>query len=135
VSFYAILTAKFLQNEPIPNGEKGRYFAFNHRCPYPQMLAGIAAALYSRGLVDTSEVKIWPSDEIAAKSLCLPVTHIHAMCASSGELVPVNGFELGWQPEWNEQRFVAIIDDEVQAALDLDTVKTSRYDSLIAAEN
>jgi hypothetical protein len=128
------VTTKLLQNESIPNGEKGHYFAFNHRCPYPQMLDGIAAALYSRGLVDTPEVKIWPSDEMAAKSLCLPQTYIHAMCASTGEPVPVNGFELGWQPEWNEERFVAIIDDEVQAALDLDMGMNARYESLIAAE-
>jgi len=135
VSFYVVLTTKYLQNEPIPSGEKGRYFAFNHRMPYVPLLNGIASALYSRGLIETQEVKIWPSYEVAAKSLVVPMAHVKAMCCSTGDLVPVKGFDIGWQPKWTEERFLTIIDDEVQAALNLDTVKASRYDPLIAAES
>jgi len=134
ISLYALLTTKILQKSPIPSGEKGHYFAFNHRAPAWALMDRIATALYSRGLVSTSDVKTWPSYKVAAKDLHLPETYIQAMCCSTGDLEPVNAYELGWQPEWSEERYLASIDDEVQAALDLDTGKASRYDLLLAAE-
>ena len=49
----------------------------------------------------------------------------------SGELVPVNAYRLGWQPKWDEARFLASMDDEVAAVLELDTVKATLFDSLV----
>jgi hypothetical protein len=134
VALYALLTTKILQNEPIPSGEKGHYFAFTHRAPFWALMDRIATALHTRGLIPSTEVKTWESYDVAAKSLNLPRAYVQAMCCSSGDQVPVNGYELGWKPEWNEERFLANVDTEVQAALDLDTVKTSPYDLLFDAE-
>lgn len=39
----------------------------------------IAEAMHARGLVDESEAKIWPSYEMAAKSVGYPLEYIHAM--------------------------------------------------------
>jgi hypothetical protein len=51
---------------------------------------------------------------------------------NSGDMVPVNAPRLGWQPKWNEERFLENIDAEVQSVLDFDTVPASVYDSLLA---
>lgn len=52
----------------------------------------------------------------------------------SGDLVPVNAYRLGWKPKWDEEQFLASIDDEVQAVLELDTVKATIFDLLTSAD-
>ena len=49
----------------------------------------------------------------------------------SGDFVPVNAAKLGWKPEWDQERFFENIDDEVQAVLELDTVKQTIFNSLL----
>lgn len=48
----------------------------------------------------------------------------------SGDLVAVNPFQLGWQPRWDQKRFLDSMDDEIQAVQELDTIKSSIYDGL-----
>jgi hypothetical protein len=134
VALYALITTKVLQGEEIPSGERGNYFGFNHRSPTWAVMDRIAVSLHSRGLVPDASVKTWPSYKMAAEAMQLPELYIKPMSISTGDLVPVNGYKIGWKPEWTEERFLESIDDLVQAALDLDTVKTSRYDVLMAAE-
>ncbi|KAF2181555.1 NAD(P)-binding protein [Zopfia rhizophila CBS 207.26] len=134
VSLYALLTTKILQKEPMPSGEQGHYFGFNHRSPYWAVMDRIATSLHARGLVADASVKTWPSYKMAAEAMSLPELYIRAMCTSTGDLVPVNAYKIGWQPEWTEERYLADIDAEVQAALDLDMIKSSRYDTLLSAE-
>jgi len=51
----------------------------------------------------------------------------------SGELVPVNEAQLGWQLKWNKQRLLESMDDEVLAVQELDKVNTSVFDALDAS--
>jgi hypothetical protein len=52
----------------------------------------------------------------------------------SGELVPVNAAQLGWQPKWDKQRFLESMDDEVLTVQELDKVNTSVFDALDASK-
>lgn len=45
----------------------------------------------------------------------------------SGQQIAVNPFQLGWEPKWSEESFLDNLDDEVQAVLDLDTVKATIF--------
>jgi len=52
--------------------------------------------------------------------------------SDSGELVAVNAFQLSWEPKWNQERFLGNLGDEVRAVQELDTVKTTVFDVLMA---
>ena len=47
-------------------------------------------------------------------------------------MVAVNAYKLGWEPKWDEKRSLECMDDEVVAVLELDTVKTSVFNALLA---
>lgn len=50
----------------------------------------------------------------------------------SGELVPVNGDKLGWKPKWDsEEKFLDLIDQEIDDILKLDTAGTSLFNDLL----
>jgi hypothetical protein len=134
VALYALVVTKVLQKELIPSGRQGHYFGFAHRSPTHALMDRIATALYTRGLVTDTGVTTWPNYSVAADASALPELYIKSMCMSTGDLVPVNPYTIDWKPEWDEKRYLAGIDDEVQAALHLDTVPVSRYDTLLAAE-
>jgi hypothetical protein len=53
------------------------------------------------------------------------------MGVCSGGLEPVNPHRLGWEPSWNEQAFLEKADEEVQAVIDLDTIRTGIFDKLL----
>ncbi|KAL5378872.1 hypothetical protein DPSP01_008805 [Paraphaeosphaeria sporulosa] len=131
VALYRILVHKILENEDIPSGKDGYYFAMAHRAPWWAYMRAIAQSLHARGLVADPEVELWPSDEAAAKALKFPVQFIRAMGTASGGLEPVNARQLGWQPIWDERRFLESTDEEVQAVLDLDTIRTGIFDKLM----
>ncbi|CAM1505956.1 Fc.00g115930.m01.CDS01 [Cosmosporella sp. VM-42] len=131
-ALYALLVEKILQKEPIPSGEKGYYFAVAHRVPWWAVMQGLAEGLHARGLVAEPKAQIWSSDEMAAEYLGFPLQYVRAMGTSSGDLVPVNARRLGWQPKWDQDRFLASIDDEIEAGLELDTVKNTLFDALLA---
>lgn len=81
-ALYAIIVKKIMQKEPIPRGNKGYYFAMAHRMPWWAVMQGLAKALHARGLVTDSEVKIWPSYEVAAEALGFPLLYIEPMTMS-----------------------------------------------------
>ena len=43
------------------------------------------------------------------------------------------GQKIGWKPEWNRERFLQNVDDEIEAVLELGKAKSSLIDSLFAA--
>lgn len=47
-------------------------------------------------------------------------------------MVAVNAYKIGWKPKWDEKRFLECMDDEVVAVLELDTVKASVFNTLLA---
>ncbi|KAJ4364960.1 hypothetical protein N0V83_008576 [Neocucurbitaria cava] len=129
-ALYALLVEKIIQQEPFPSGKNGYYFAMAHRAPWWDVMDGIAKSLHARGLVDEDRVQVWQSDKMAAEYLGFPELYVRAMGTSTGELVPVNANRLGWEPKWDKERFLESIDDEVQAVLELDTVKATVFDAL-----
>ncbi|KZL68076.1 nad dependent epimerase dehydratase family protein [Colletotrichum incanum] len=134
-ALYVLLIEKILQGEPIPSDEVGIYFGVAYKISWWKVMSAISLALHSRGLVKDPEPQFWPSYDAAADELGWPRAYIRGMGASSPKLLPVNAYKLGWTPKWDESRFMESIDDEVQAALELDTGATSLYDSLKATNS
>ncbi|VUC32934.1 unnamed protein product [Clonostachys rosea] len=128
---YVVLVEKILQGESIPSGEKGFYFGFAHRLPWWKTMERIATGLHARGLVTEPTAQVWPSWEVAAEQLKWPIQHIHAMGAATGQQVAVNPYLLGWQPKWNQKRFLDSIDDEIQAALDDKPLASTLFDTIL----
>ncbi|KAI2628092.1 NAD(P)-binding protein [Hypomontagnella submonticulosa] len=131
-ALYSLLLEKILQKESIPMGEQGYYFAIVHRVPWWDVMQRIAEVLYASGLVTEPKPQVWPSDDMAADYLGFPRAHIRAMGTFSGQLVPVNAYKLGWQPKWDQEKFLASIDDEVQAVRELDSVKPTVFEAILA---
>lgn len=73
---------KILKNEPVPTGEKGYYFAMAHKTSLWDVMQRLAGALHKRGFVDEAEVKVWPTDDMAAESLGWPRLFVRAMGTS-----------------------------------------------------
>lgn len=139
-----------MQRVPIPSGNKGYYFGISHTVNWWETIQYLAEALYARGLVAEPKVQIWPSDEMAAEYLGFPPMYVRMMGTSrsvphfinrflnrksneclSGEFVPVNAHQLGWQPKWDKKRFLGNIDDEVAAVLELNKFNASVFDTLM----
>lgn len=51
----------------------------------------------------------------------------------SGDLVPVNGPRIGWQPKWDEKQYLESLDQEIQDVLDLDVLQPSTFNTLISS--
>lgn len=49
----------------------------------------------------------------------------------SGQQVAVNPYLLGWQPKWNQKRFLDSIDDEIQAALDEKPLESTLFNTIL----
>jgi hypothetical protein len=47
----------------------------------------------------------------------------------------VNAYKLGWEPKWDEKRFLDSMEEEIQATLDHDTVKATIFDSILPSSN
>lgn len=45
--------------------------------------------------------------------------------------MPVNAYQLGWTPKWDEQRFLESLGDEVQAVLELPAIEATVFDILL----
>uniref|UniRef100_A0A8H7KD34 NAD-dependent epimerase/dehydratase domain-containing protein n=1 Tax=Bionectria ochroleuca TaxID=29856 RepID=A0A8H7KD34_BIOOC len=129
-ALYGAILEKILLKEAIPSNDKGYYFAVAHKSPWWEVMERLAQSMHARGLVSEPTAKVWPSWEMAAEHTGFPLVFIKAIGTSSGDLVAVNGPKLGWQPKWDEKMYLDSIDDEVQAVLDLDTVKMTLWDSL-----
>jgi hypothetical protein len=58
------------------------------------------------------------------------------LTSRSGQLIPTNVYEMGWKPKWDsEEKFLNLIDDEIKDVQELDTVKMSLFDSLVAEQS
>jgi len=44
----------------------------------------------------------------------------------------VNAARLGWQPKWDQERFLTSMDAEIVAVQGLDKIKPTVFDSLMA---
>lgn len=150
---YALITEKILNQSPIPSGEEGYYFAVAHRTSWWSIMDGIAKAMHRRGLVKEPTAQVWPSHEMAAESLQFPVKYVRVMGPNelvhpiistfekyltrqpdlSADVIPVNTQSLGWQPKWDEKRFLQSLDQEVQDVLDFDTVKPTLFNTVMSS--
>ena len=78
-ALYGGIIEKILQQETIPNGTEGYYFALAHDLFWWEVLDRLAAALYARNLVTDSQTQVWPSDEFAAESLGVPMDFVQPL--------------------------------------------------------
>lgn len=81
-ALYVLLLESILKKQDIPNGEDGYYFATVHRLPWWRVMQGLAEALHSRGLVESADVKTWPSYDTAADELGFPRMYMRAIGTS-----------------------------------------------------
>ena len=148
MTLYALLLERILRKQPLPSGEEGYYFAAAHMYRWWDVLGRLAAVLHARGLVNEPSVQIWQSDEMAQEALGgMPIDFMHMIwirrmyspsvgyrCWADGECrTPINSvkaYEFGWQPVWDERRFLENMEDEVEAVQELDRVRSSIFDSL-----
>ncbi|RDW86003.1 hypothetical protein BP5796_04328 [Coleophoma crateriformis] len=133
-AFYTLLTGKIVQKEPVASGEDGYYFVYAHKTHWWDTMQRLAEALYARGLVTAPKVEVWPSDEMAAEYLGFPRPFVRAMGTKNPQLVPIKTYELGWQPKWDEERFLGSLDDEIQAVLESDPVKNIFSHTLVSGK-
>ncbi|MCJ1292562.1 hypothetical protein MMC34_004113 [Xylographa carneopallida] len=132
-ALYGQIVEKILHKDALPSGAKGYYFALAHDLFWWESLDRLAVALKARNLVASSETHVWPSDEVAAESLGVPVQFVQTLWNSGENVISENTHRLGWRPVWDKDRFLQNIDDEIQAVLDHGKAKSSLIDSLFEA--
>ncbi|TPX18688.1 uncharacterized protein E0L32_002545 [Thyridium curvatum] len=120
---YAVIVEHILRQEKIPSGDKGYYFAIAHKVPWWRTIDLLAQQMHRRGLVNEPTPRTWPTYEMAADCLKFPARYVRAMGASTGDMIAINGPKLGWQPKWDQNRFLESLDQEIQDVLDLDTLQ------------
>ncbi|KAH6725045.1 hypothetical protein BKA61DRAFT_688439 [Leptodontidium sp. MPI-SDFR-AT-0119] len=91
----------------------------------------LSDVMYARGLVKEVVTPTWPSDKMAAEALDLPLAYIRAMETSSGEIIAINAPRLRWRPEWDQDRYLNSMDEEVRAVLKMSTIKATIFDNLL----
>ncbi|KAH6986376.1 hypothetical protein BKA56DRAFT_670540 [Ilyonectria sp. MPI-CAGE-AT-0026] len=127
-AFYGLLMEKIFQGEAIPNGENGYYFAVAHKLYCWDLMQRFAEQLHALGLVEEPKTQTWPSDEMAAASLGVPPMIARIMGTHCTPLIPVNAYQVGWQPRWNEKMLLDSVDQEIQDVLEADNVKVTPSD-------
>ncbi|KAI0911677.1 hypothetical protein F4823DRAFT_281942 [Ustulina deusta] len=128
--YYLLFLEKILQGEKLPSGELGYYFSVAHEVGWWAIAQALAIALHNRGLVTEPTAKIWPSEDMAAEALGLPRQFVRLMHTARVTIDYKNRYPLGWQPRWDQQRFLASMDDEVTATFEHDKGRTTLFDSL-----
>lgn len=78
-AFYALLVEAILDQRDIPFGKKGYYFISSYAVSWWDILDNLATRLYARGLVSTPKTEIWPSDEMVAKAMDVPVKFAYSI--------------------------------------------------------
>ncbi|KAH7128021.1 hypothetical protein B0J13DRAFT_646173 [Dactylonectria estremocensis] len=119
--FYIRLATSIIQGKGLPSGRDGYFFTSAHQVSWHKTLDRIAAVLYARGLVSQPDVKAWPSEDLACQSLGLPPQYVQMGWNSSAVCTSENCQLVGWMPQWDEERFLRDMDDEVQAVLEAST--------------
>ncbi|KAH8678427.1 hypothetical protein BX600DRAFT_452050 [Xylariales sp. PMI_506] len=133
VEVYALITENILSQKPIPSGEEGYYFTASHRTSWWRVMDGFAKYMHQRGLIEEPTAQVWPSLEVAAQSLGFPVQYVRVMGPNDADIVPVHAYQLGWQPKWDEKRFLESLEQEVEAVLQWDVVKPTIFNSLLSS--
>ncbi|KIL88128.1 hypothetical protein FAVG1_08205 [Fusarium avenaceum] len=129
---YVLLVNKIVNQESIAIDNDRYFFVVAHREHWWKVMDKIAKNLHARGLVTEPTPKIWPNYDIAAESLGFPRKFIVPMCMTNGDLVPANGDKLGWKPKWDsEEKFLDLLDQEIDDILKLDTAGTSLFNDLL----
>jgi hypothetical protein len=78
-AFYECLVLKIISGESLPSGDKGYYFPISHYFNWWEVLGNIAYNLHARGLTEGSETHVWPSDEVAASALSIPLPYVRVL--------------------------------------------------------
>ncbi|KAJ0426821.1 hypothetical protein BJY00DRAFT_271035 [Aspergillus carlsbadensis] len=119
--YYTRLIQGIIEERGLAAGKNGFYLVSAHTFKWHELLSAIANDLFTRGLVSTAEVTVWPSEEVKAKSLGLPSPYADIAWNSNAAVLPHHDKELGWKPEWNYERFFREIGEEVDAVLEAGT--------------
>jgi hypothetical protein len=77
--FFAHLIEAILRGDKLPEGENGYFFLVSYMIPWWNILEKLAARLYARGLVDSRELDVWPSDKVLAEAVGVPVKFAYSM--------------------------------------------------------
>lgn len=79
VALFLLLVDSIVKEKPIPSGKQGYYFAIAHEQGWHSMLDVLAARLHEHGKVASSDVSLWPTDEVAAQALGVPAGFLHVL--------------------------------------------------------
>ena len=77
--FYVQLVEAIVRGDQLPTGKDGYFFLAAYTVTWWEILERLAAELYGRGLVDTVEVSPWPSDDVVAEAVGVPVKFAHSI--------------------------------------------------------
>ncbi|KAG4412740.1 hypothetical protein IFR04_014137 [Cadophora malorum] len=130
MAFYECLVSKILSGESPPSGDKGYYLPMSHYFNWWGVLGNLATKLHDRGLTKDSETNVWPSDEVAASALSIPLPYVRVLWDSGLNVSTEKNVKLGWKPEWNENRMLLSLDDEIQSVIDSEGPKSSSLDAM-----
>jgi hypothetical protein len=141
--YYTRLIQRIIEQRALPAGNDGYYLVSAHTFNWHELLQALANDLRTRGLVLNADVTVWPSEEVKTKSLGLPSPYSDiawnskqvspsfktnkapwgVLCTNlnSAAVLSHHDKELGWNPEWNYQRFLREIGEEVDAVLEAGT--------------
>lgn len=78
-ALYGRIVEKILQRKAPPSSKEGYYFALAHDLIWWEVLDQLAVALNARGLVTDSQTHFWPSDDVAAESMGIPVQFVQPL--------------------------------------------------------
>ncbi|KAG5799658.1 hypothetical protein H9Q69_001288 [Fusarium xylarioides] len=81
-ALYCRIIQAALNNEKIPSGKEGYYFAVAHDLNMWEFQDHLAAAMKARGLVANDKPDVYPSDEFAAKAIDVPVEFLSVLYKS-----------------------------------------------------
>ncbi|KAH7329444.1 hypothetical protein B0I35DRAFT_45103 [Stachybotrys elegans] len=118
-NYYVCILQAIKNGTPLPSGYDGYMFPSTHQFSYSELLEHLAAALHEMGYIDSAEVKTWPSKEAACKDLGIGPEVLRTALCSNTIIIPVKGETIGWKPEWNKERFLQNLKDEVKDVVEL----------------
>ncbi|KAL4863036.1 hypothetical protein BDV12DRAFT_202464 [Aspergillus spectabilis] len=122
--YYSSLIQSIVEHRSIPSGKNGYYLVSSHTFNWHDLLSALAQDLFARNLVSSANVALWPSEGIKTKSLGIPSPYSDIAWNSNASVLVDRHNELGWQPQWDYERFLRDIDKEVDAVLEAgDNVK------------